>query len=300
MRFPQLSARADFGGQTLQGKRFEFEGEDGLMLAAEAWGDPSHPPVIFAHGGGQTRHSWGGTAQALAAQGWYAVAYDHRGHGESDWSQDSLYDMAHFALDMACLARSFDQPPAVVGASLGGLSAMLGAGEMQSDMFTCIVLVDVTPRLNLQGVQRIFEFMQSGMESGFGSLEQAADAIASYTGRPRREDLSGLKKNLRERDGRFFWHWDPSFMAPRFDGKGQPNPERMVQAASKIELPVLLIRGRASDVVTENEVEEFLRLIPHAEFVDVDKARHMVAGDRNDIFTEAVQQFLSRQRAEAA
>lgn len=279
----------------MQGKRFEFEGEDGLTLAAEAWGDPANPPVIFSHGGGQTRHSWGGTAQVLAERGWYAVAYDHRGHGESAWSEDSLYDMAHFALDMACLARSLTQPPAVVGASLGGLAAMLGAGEIQPDMFRCIVLVDVTPSLNMEGVQRIFEFMNSNIDSGFGSLEEAADAIAQYTGRPRRGNLSGLRKNLRERDGRFYWHWDPGFMASRLVAEGQPNPERVIQAASRIELPVLLVRGRASDVVTEAEVEEFLHLIPHAEFVDVDKARHMVAGDRNDIFTEAVERFLSRQ-----
>ena len=280
----------------MEGQRFEFEGEDGLTLVAEAWGDPADPPVIFSHGGGQTRHSWGGTAQVLAQHGWYAVAYDHRGHGESEWSRNSLYDMAHFALDMACLARSFDQPPVVVGASLGGLSAMLGAGEIQPDMFRCIVLVDVTPRLNLEGVRRIFEFMNTNLDTGFGSLEEAADAIASYTGRPRRDDLSGLRKNLRERHGRFYWHWDPSFMAPQFAGERQPDPERLVAAARRIEIPVLLIRGRASDVVTENEVEEFLRLIPHAEFVDVDKARHMVAGDRNDIFTGAVLAFLTRQR----
>lgn len=280
----------------MDGKRFLFEGEDGLTLVAEAWGDPAHPPVIFAHGGGQTRHSWGGTAQALAEQGWYAVAYDHRGHGESDWSDDSLYEMAHFALDMACLARTFEQPPAVVGASLGGMSAMLGAGEIQSDMFSCIVLVDVTPRLNMDGVMRIFEFMQSNIETGFASLEEAADAIASYTGRTRRGDLSGLRKNLRERDGRFYWHWDPNFFSPRKEGPSQP--ERLVEAAKRIKLPVLLIRGRASDVVTEEQVEEFLQLIPHAEFVDVDKARHMVAGDRNDIFTEAVQAFLAQQRSD--
>ncbi|MEP5763229.1 MAG: alpha/beta hydrolase [Halieaceae bacterium] len=278
--------------------RFEFEGEDGITLVAEAWGDPANPPVILSHGGGQTRHSWGGTAAALAEQGWYAVAYDHRGHGDSEWSDDGLYETAHFALDMACLARSFTQPPAVVGASLGGMAAMLGAGEIQQDMFACIVLVDVTPSLNMQGVLRIFEFMQSHIESGFGSLEEAADAIASYTGRPRRDDVSGLRKNLRERDGRFFWHWDPNFFAPR--GDGPPQAGRIVDAAAQIQLPVLLIRGRASDVVTEEQVAEFLSLIPHAEFVDVEKAQHMVAGDRNDIFTAAVVEFLQRQPQVAA
>jgi pimeloyl-ACP methyl ester carboxylesterase len=274
--------------RTLVSQRIEFEGEDGITLVADAWGDPGNPPVILAHGGGQTRHSWGGTAEVLAGQGWYAVAYDHRGHGESDWSPDSLYDTTHFALDMACLARAFPTPPVVVGASLGGMSAMLGAGEIEAGMFSAIVLVDVTPRLNHEGVMKIYDFMHEHIETGFDSLEQAADAVAKYTGRPRRTDLSGLRKNLRERDGRFYWHWDPNFFAPR------EGPDRLLDAAANIELPVLLIRGRSSDVVTDTEVEEFMQLIPHAEYVDVDKARHMVAGDRNDIFTGAVTAFLRK------
>lgn len=272
--------------------RFEFKGEDSITLVADAYGDPRHPPVILSHGGGQTRHSWGATAEALARQGWYAVAYDHRGHGESDWSSEGLYDLAHFALDMACLARSFKQPPVIVGASLGGLCAMLGAGEIQETMFRAIVLVDVTPNLNFQGVMRIFDFMHEHIESGFGSLDEAAEAIARYTGRPRRADTSGLRKNLRERNGRFYWHWDPDFFTPRKDGL--QNPDRVVAAARSITLPVLLIRGRASDVVTEQQVQEFLRLIPHAHYVDVEKAQHMVAGDRNDIFTAAVLDFLEQ------
>ena len=150
----------------------------------------------------------------------------------------------------------------------------------------------VTPRLNHEGVMKIFEFMHEHIESGFGSLEEAADAVSKYTGRPRRADLAGLRKNLRERAGRFYWHWDPNFFAPRQNGPGAS--EQLLAAAANIKLPVLLIRGRSSDVVTETEVEEFLQLIPHAEYVDVDKARHMVAGDRNDIFTEAVTRFLRK------
>jgi pimeloyl-ACP methyl ester carboxylesterase len=274
----------------MEAVRVEFEGGHGINLVADAWGDPKNPPVILAHGGGQTRHSWGGTARILAEQGWYAVAYDHRGHGESGWSEDSLYELIHFAGDMACLARTFSRPPAVVGASLGGLAAMLGAGEIESDMFSAIVLVDVTPQLNRAGVEKIFQFMSANMYSGFASLEEVADAIASYTGRPRKTDLSGLKKNLRERDGRYYWHWDPNFFSPREDGPA--HPQQVMEAAAQIKQPVLLVRGQASDVVTQAEVDEFLKLIPHAEYIDVEKARHMVAGDRNDIFSESVVNFL--------
>jgi len=274
----------------LQAQRFEFKGDRGLTLVAEAWGDPENKPVILAHGGGQTRHAWGGTARALAERGWYAVAYDHRGHGESEWAPDNRYKVSCYANDLATLAQMQNQPPAVVGASLGGMSAMVVAGENSERIFSSITLVDVTPRLNRQGVDNIYKFMGEHIEQGFASLEEVAETVAAYTGRPKRADYSGLKKNLRERDGRYYWHWDPGFFTFRADRKKEPN--RVLDAAKKIDIPIMLVRGRMSDIVTEDEVEEFLEMLPHAQYVDVEKAKHMVAGDRNDIFTAEVVKFL--------
>jgi len=271
---------------------------DGVALACETCGDPTAPPVILSHGGGQTRHTWSATAQALASEGWYAISYDHRGHGGSDWSADKHYDFDHFAEDMRTVASSCSQPAAVVGASLGGLSAMLCAGELDRTLFSSITLVDVTPKINTQGVNQLTDFMRSNMHDGFSSLDKAADAIARYTGRPRKTDLSGLSKNLRLRDGRYYWHWDPSFLGT--DSKKGFDPERFSSAAANISVPVLLVRGQMSELVKEKELAEFLQLVPHAEHVNVARAGHMVVGDRNDIFSESVIEFLSRQRVELA
>lgn len=272
----------------------ELYADDGVLLCREAIGDPSNPTVILSHGGGQTRHSWGNTAAKLAEQGWYAISYDHRGHGESGWSEDKLYNFEKFSRDMQRVAEACDDRPAVVGASLGGMSAMVSAGEFHPGLFSSITLVDVTPNLNREGVNNIYNFMSSHMESGFESLDEAADVVAAYTGRPRKSDTSGLMKNLREREGRFYWHWDPNFFALQKDRAEAP--DRVEKAAKNIDVPMLLIRGRMSDVVTDAQVDEFLQMVPHAEYVDVEHARHMVAGDRNDIFTEAVLEFLGRQR----
>lgn len=268
---------------------------DGVKLHREAVGDPLHPPVILSHGGGQTRHSWGGTARALADNGWYAISYDHRGHGDSDWSPDKIYNFDRFASDMCLVAQSCNRPPAVVGASLGGMSAMVCAGEMNNALFSSITLVDVTPSLNREGVNHIFEFMNHRMNEGFASLDEAADMIAEFTGRPRKRSVQGLEKNLRLRDGRYYWHWDPNFFNLGKDRKAKPN--RLVDAVKNITVPVLLVRGQMSDVVTQAQVDEFFQLLPHAEYVDVEHARHMVAGDRNDIFTASVMAFLNRQRS---
>jgi pimeloyl-ACP methyl ester carboxylesterase len=272
-------------------RRRDFTLPGGQCLAADAWGDPAHPPVILSHGGGQTRHAWGGTAAALAGRGWYAVAYDHRGHGDSSWAADGDYDIGRFAEDQRCLARAFTQRPALVGASLGGISAMLAEGESTEPVFSAVVLVDIVPRMNQDGARNVLRFMGTHVKEGFASLEEAADVIAEYTGRPRRRDISGLAKNLRLReDGRYYWHWDPRFIHQRHENL--TDPERLVRACQRIDVPMMLVRGQMSELVTPALAEDFLNLVPHARYVDVADARHMVAGDRNDVFTDAVIDFL--------
>lgn len=274
----------------------QFEMADGVVIAADAWGDPSDPPVLLSHGGGQTRHAWGDTARAVAEQGWYAVAYDHRGHGDSDWSPDGEYGFHAFAEDQKTIARALSRPPVVVGASLGGVSAMLAEGESLESVYSAVILVDITPRMDVGGAENIVGFMREHVDEGFADLEEAADVIARYTGRPRRTDISGLRKNLRRgKDGRYYWHWDPKFLNQRGDMSSMP--ERLVTAARSIGQPILLIRGQKSELVTEELAQEFLELLPHAEYVDVEHARHMVAGDRNDIFTHAVVEFLADLKA---
>jgi len=90
--------------------RRTFTTTDGLTLVGAAVGDERRPPVLLMHGGGQTRHAWGGTARALAARGWYALAVDLRGHGDSDWAPDGTYALDAHARDMATLARGCAQP----------------------------------------------------------------------------------------------------------------------------------------------------------------------------------------------
>ena len=277
-----------------------FENRSGMRLAADAWGDPSDPAVILIHGGGQTRHSWGGTAEALSRQGWYAVAYDQRGHGRTDRSPDRDYGNERFSTDVIDVATAVQElsgvPPVLVGASLGGLASLLAEGDLRPGVCSALVLVDITPRMEPDGVRRIVGFMLDKVHDGFGSLEEAAAAIAEYQPhRPPPSDLRGLSKNLRrDPDGRWRWHWDPDFfLGPYPVGTGQSYP-RFEAAARSLAVPTLLVRGRLSDLVSEETAKEFLELCPAAEYADVSEAGHMVAGDRNDAFTEAVAGFLSR------
>ncbi|WP_150525940.1 alpha/beta fold hydrolase [Roseibium sediminis] len=278
-----------------------FDGAEGNRLIADQVGE-SGRPVLLLHGGGQTRHSWNVAAERIAALGHVVYSMDQRGHGESDWVPSGNYHFHHFARDLVEVSHQIKERdgarPVLVGASLGGLAGLLAEGAYEPGVLYALILVDITPRMDMGGVAKIVGFMAEKLEEGFASVEEAADAIALYIpNRSRPKDLSGLSKNLRlHDDGRYRWHWDPKFIK----GSKRINPEdrqavqdELVAAAAKLGLPVLLVRGRNSELVSMEYVEEFLSLVPHAKFVDIKDAGHMVAGDRNDVFAEAVETFLT-------
>jgi peroxiredoxin len=284
-------------------RSLDLAGRDGLRLRADEFGDPDGPPVVLLHGGGQTRHAWGSTARVLAERGWHVYRVDLRGHGESDWPDDGDYGPDAFAGDVYEIAMALPERPVLVGASLGGIASMVAIGTHDEPVARALVLVDVAPKIEEDGAQRIGAFMSEHMEDGFGSLEEVADAVAAYNPhRPRPTDLSGLKKNVRLReDGRWVWHWDPRFMKGKLGSRDETRASlvhegRLQDAARKITVPTLLVRGRVSDLLSEEGAQDLLRLVPHAEYVDVEGAGHMVAGDKNDLFNDAIVGFLDRLR----
>lgn len=278
-------------------QKVSFTGHEGLTLAADGYGDPTADPVVFLHGGGQTRRAWGEAPRVLAARGWYAVAVDMRGHGESDWSPSESYDGSAFSADVRAIAQSLPRPPVLVGASLGGLSALLAEGESPAPVLRALVLVDVAHKLERAGVQRVVNFM-TGRPQGFASVDEAADAVAEYL--PHRErpaDTTGLSRNLRERDdGRLVWHWDPALWGEGARKDHETIAARYEAATRALTLPTLLVRGARSDVLSPEGAQAFLDLVPQATLVDLANAAHMVAGDRNDAFAHAALDFLESLR----
>src|SRR6185437_10313489 len=206
----------------------------------------------------------------IARAGWVAYAVDQRGHGESEWIATGAYAFQDFADDVttvaAELARRHGAVPVTIGASLGGIAALLAAGNAQdrnlSPIFAALVLVDITPRVDLTGVAKVQGFMREHARDGFATVEEAADAVAAYLPhRPRPKSNEGLKKNLRlHEDGRWRWHWDPKFLDSRGpDSINRTERERtLIVAAKALKNPVLLVRGGSSELVHESHVREFL------------------------------------------
>jgi pimeloyl-ACP methyl ester carboxylesterase len=278
---------------TTQPRVVRFDGFEGIHLVADVWGDDGWP-VLLLHGGGQTRHAWGSTARVLAENGWKAVSLDQRGHGDSEWSINGDYSFIAFAADCLAVVDQLGRRPVLVGASLGGVAAILAEGASDRDVSSGLVVVDIAHRTNPAGVDRIREFMRSGL-GGFATLEEAAEAIARYTPhRKKRVNPAGLMKVLRlRRDGRWYWHWDPKFLDARHTEVPSPDYQPLFEVAlANIRVPTLLVRGRLSDVLTEEGARDFLDKVPTAREADIGGAAHMVAGDQNDAFSSAVIDFL--------
>lgn len=270
---------------------------DGIELAAERSGPGDGAPVVLAHGGGQTKAAWARTAGILAGRGFSVLAYDLRGHGGSDRSPGGDYTLPRFRDDLRAIVARCAAPPVLVGASLGGLSALLAAGEDPRSAVRALVLVDIAPKLEPQGHHQIVDFMLAHVDTGFANLEEAADAVSTYLPqRSRPRDLSGLEKNLRlGDDGRWRWHWDPAFIVGERSSEALSYQDDLSRAAKRLDMPVLLVRGARSEIVSEASVAHFRDLVPHAEYVRIGDAAHMVAGDSNDPFCDAVLDFLDRQ-----
>jgi non-heme chloroperoxidase len=264
------------------------------MIAGDTWGDANGPLVALLHGGGQTRHAWKGAGETLGAAGYHAVAFDARGHGDSDWADAAAYGPDFMVEDLRCVARALGAAnPILVGASMGGGVSLMAIGEGKIDA-RALVLVDMAPRIEAEGSRRIQEFMNQKPD-GFDSLEDVAAAIANYQPhRPRPRNLDGLAKNVRlAANGKYRWHWDPARRKTQL-ANTPAYRQRLHDCADTLTLPTLLVRGGLSDVLSEAGAQSFLEQCPHAEYVSVKDAAHMVAGDRNDIFAGAVIEFLRR------
>jgi len=277
-------------------RALDLQGAAGRLAADLVEPEAPRGFVLLLHGGGQTRHSWNGTAAALAGQRWTTLTYDARGHGDSDWVPSGDYSIDAYVADLRLVIGQVapPRPLVLVGASLGGMTILIGQAETPS-LADAIVLVDIVPKPQLGGVERIQRFMTANPD-GFASLDEAAAAIQAYNprrGRPRNQ--SGLSKNLRQGDdGRWHWHWDPRILGDGSDLQSLVAGTRATEAAARLSGQTLLVSGGESDVVRREDVLRFRALVPAAQTVNVAGAGHMVAGDRNDRFADAIGRFLAR------
>jgi pimeloyl-ACP methyl ester carboxylesterase len=293
-----------------KGGRSGFVMNGGEQVHYLEWGHAGAPAVLCLHGGGQTAYMYEAMGAALADRA-HVLAPDLPAHGDSDPlpreemgdGLAGIYPMHKlFAATMPALLDQFGlDRVVVVGASLGGMTAVHLGAEVAPDRVAGIALIDVGHKLEPEGVRKIVDFMTA--HESFASLEEAAEFIGEYLPQRRNPNPASLSRNLRQRpDGR--WEWKHGVgrqvRERREAGEDAPHPADHIdqitagvgESAAKLTCPVLLLRGEVSDVLSEDGADDLIDIIPNARMEVVAKAGHLAAGDNPHSTVSLVTTFL--------
>lgn len=255
------------------------------------WGAVDAPPIVLLHGGHQSAHSWDLVSLHLA-QRFRVLALDQRGHGDSEWARDVAYTNHEMSLDAEAFIGAMGlQRPILMGHSMGGRNAMLLTRRSPS-LLRAMVIVDVGPEVSDRGRAMIAGFVRDNEE--FDDLEHFVRNVQQYDPYRSREHIERtVKYNMLQRaDGKFVSKCDGN---PRRLGVVRgvgPQENITLDDAPAFDLPVLLVRGADSRILTADAAERFRAALPRGELVSVPNCGHNVHGQNTLGFIEAVQGFL--------
>jgi pimeloyl-ACP methyl ester carboxylesterase len=266
---------------------------NGLRFHMLEWGEPDKPDILLLHGGNQTAHSWDLVSLVLAER-FHIVAYDQRGHGDSEWPRDGEASTAAMAADAERVIDLMGlQRPIVIGHSMGGMVTM-NLLLTHPGIARRVVLVDVGPEIAEEGTRQIREFVTSTSE--FDSLDDFIAKVAAYDPYRSREHITRTARyNLMQRaDGKYVSKHDMRRRLVQV-GAMQAPARTSLDDVKGIECPVLVVRGGNSPVLAPDAAERFAAALPHGRLVTVPKCGHNVHSQNTPGFLEAVTPFLERE-----
>jgi pimeloyl-ACP methyl ester carboxylesterase len=275
-------------------------GADGLTLHVLEWSREG-VPFVCLHGFGNEGHIWEDFAPTVAPY-YRTLAFDLRGHGDSDRDAQARYDYDHHVADLeAALAALGIERLVLCGHSFGGRVATLFASDRPGRM-AGLVIVDAGPELDPRGVVRIVVDGERQLDTSFASIADYERALVRAYPAARREALARMARHgLRARpDGRFERKTDPAFHRPaaqatpeEAERRERETTRRLWDALPRIPCPALVVRGAASDVLSPEVAERMVeRALPDGRLATVARAGHSVMTDNPEGFAEAVGSFV--------
>ncbi|WP_298227464.1 alpha/beta hydrolase [Gryllotalpicola sp.] len=258
-------------------------------VSALVWGDA--PAVTLLHGAALNAHTWDATLLALGRD---AIALDLPGHGDSAWRDDFDYSPAVNAEAAAAVidAVAPGVPQAIVGHSLGGLSAIALAAT-RPDLVSALVIVDVSPGLRLGDAAQVSDFLTGPQV--FPSREAIVEsALAAGIGDDRATLARGVELNTRVRDdGSVIWkhHFGNPPQDGTFGSAGLRDLTLLWPGLTEADVPVLLVRG-ATGYLAPEVVEEFREKVPRAIVVELATGHNVQEQDPVGL-AAAISGFLS-------
>ena len=270
----------------LRQQRFHF-----LEWGAPNAPAPDAPAIVLLHGGHQSAHSWDLVSLHLA-QRHRVLALDQRGHGDSEWARDVEYSNQVMALDAEAFIVALGLVrPIVVGHSMGGRNAMLLARNSPG-LLSALALVDIGPEISDEGRHAIAGFVRTNQE--FADLEEFAANVRKYDPYRSMEHIERtVKYNMLQRaDGRFVSKCDSTPRRLGIVPSHAPGDQLTLEDARRLALPVLVIRGANSNILTAEAAARFRAALPHGELTTVADCGHNVHSQNTMGFLQALGGFL--------
>ena len=275
-------------------------GAHGLTLHALEWSREG-TPLVFLHGFGNDCHVWDESAPLVAAH-YRTLAFDLRGHGDSDCDAEGRYDHQSMALDVEAALEALGIDRLVlVGHSMGGRVAMHFAGSHPERM-AGLVIVDSGPDLDKRGTTRIRMESESA-ELTFDSIREYERLLLELYPAAKPSTMAKLARHwLRERpDGKFEPKLDPSFRRWRAPEQSADElraymsgeAERLWKALEIVPCPTLVVRGAASDVLSAETADRMVDdVLANGQLAVIARASHSVMLDNAEGFNEALVSFV--------
>lgn len=263
----------------------------GIRLHYLDWGRADGAPVVFLHGGCLTARTWDLVCLALRDE-YRCIALDQRGHGDSEWSPTMDYGFDAHAADLAAFLDHLELArPVLVGQSMGALNAMTYAAS-HAGRPAGLVVIDAGPDVRAVGTEPIVEFVLMPAEAA--SVDEfVARAVAFNPARDERLLRRSLLHNLRALpDGRWTWKYDRRHLSRELFASISERLAEFRGRVPSITCPTLVVRGKRSEVFTDEDARRLARSLPDGRWARVEGAGHTVQGDNPRGLVEALRPFL--------
>lgn len=272
------------GGETPETTSVFVTAPDGLKLHVRCTGPRLAPgaPVICLPGLTRTTADFDDLAAALASNPEAprrVLALDYRGRGLSDYDRDPAnYSLAVELGDLQAVLTALDVPPAVfVGTSRGGLLTMLLASA-QPTAIAGVVLNDIGPVIEPKGLARIKSYV--GKLPQPKSFEEGAAIFRRLFGQQftRLTDADWLaysRRSFKVEQHRLVPTYDVA-LAKTMEGINfdQPIPPLWAAFDALGRIPLMVIRGENSDLLSEETVAAMRARRPSMEILMVPDQGH--------------------------
>lgn len=247
--------------------------------------------VVLLHGFGDCARVWEFVLPYLGDRGRF-IALDQRGHGLSDRADLQSYSTFDFVQDLHALLETLGlDEVCLVGHSMGGRNAIVYAA-LHPQRVKKLVVIDYGPELSAKGRRRIVRALRE--RGDVFRLEDMAKALIEENPRLtlQKAFLYLEKVTCPLGDGLHSWLCDNRLFEQMRKGKRVLRDIDLKEFLSRVKVPILLIRGKESDLLDEEGVDAFLKSAPNTELREIHGAGHAVPVDNPEELARVLLEFI--------